>query len=128
MTKSISQYWNTLSSEHQLMWQSADGLDGMVENLTISIDQSNGDYTRLTRFKPGSDTSISGPKSHNYPEEIFIISGSLYDAAFDVWLKAGDYASRPPFESHGPFHTKDGCLVLEVSFPSKSTKLNNYSI
>jgi hypothetical protein len=58
-----------------------------------------------------------GAKRHEYQEEVFIISGRLYDAAFDKWLEPGCYASRPPGEVHGPFHTDVGCVVLEVSFP-----------
>jgi len=41
-------------------------------------------------------------------------------AAFDRWLDKGDYASRPPGEVHGPFRTDEGCLVLEISYPSQS--------
>jgi hypothetical protein len=59
----------------------------------------------------------SGAKRHEYQEEVFIISGRLYDAAFDKWLEPGCYVSRPPGEVHGPFHTDVGCVVLEVSFP-----------
>jgi hypothetical protein len=29
-------------------------------------------------------------------EEVFIVSGRLYDAAFGLWLEAGHYASRRP--------------------------------
>ncbi|MCK9397436.1 MAG: hypothetical protein M0Q44_17840 [Methylobacter sp.] len=58
-------------------------------------------------------------KGHPYPEEVFIVSGRLYDQAFDIWLEAGHYASRPPGELHGPFKTDVGCVVLEVSFPSR---------
>jgi hypothetical protein len=58
--------------------------------------------TRLTRFLPGADTTAFGGKSHAYPEEVFIVSGRLYDRAFDLWLEAGHYASRPPGEMHGP--------------------------
>jgi hypothetical protein len=36
--------------------------------------------------------------------------------------RKGDYASRPPGEPHGPFRTNEGCLVLEVSFPSQANK------
>jgi hypothetical protein len=50
----------------------------------------------LTRFLPGRDTTRIGGKSHNNPEEVFIIEGSLYDAAFGRWPTKGDYASRPP--------------------------------
>ena len=80
---------------------------------------ATGEYTRLTRFLPGADTSAFGGKSHAYPEEVFIVSGRLHDAAFDLWLEAGHYASRPPGEVHGPFHSDVGCVVLEVSFPNR---------
>jgi hypothetical protein len=68
----------------------------MAEELTLSIDSVTGEYTRLTRFLPGTDTS-----------------------AFDLWLEPGRYASRPPGELHGPFRTDIGSVVLEVSFPSR---------
>ena len=88
------------------------------------VEQGNaypvtGEYTRLTRFLPGADTAEFGGNSHPYPEEVFIVSGRLYDQAFDLWLEAGHYASRPPGELHGPFRTDTGCVVLEVSFPNR---------
>lgn len=91
----------------------------MAEELTLSIDESTGEYTRLTRFHPGTDTTPFGGKSHDYPEEVFIVSGRLYDQAFDMWIEEGHYASRPPGEVHGPFKTDVGCVVLEMSFPGK---------
>jgi hypothetical protein len=91
----------------------------MVEELTLSIDVETGEYTRLARFYPGADTTNFGAKSHNYPEEIFIVSGRLYDLAFNMWLETGYYASRPPGEIHGPFKTELGCVVLEISFPDQ---------
>ena len=97
-----------------------EGLEGIAEELTLAIDEASGDYTRLTRFFAGADTTPLGNKSHDYPEEVFIIEGRLYDAAFDRWLEKGDYASRPPGEPHGPFRTDKGCLVLEISFPSQT--------
>jgi hypothetical protein len=41
---------------------------------------------------------------------------------FQRWLRAGDYASRPPIELHGGFRIDEGCLVLEVSFPSQGQR------
>ncbi len=120
MPKSTTTYWNTLASSECNRWQPVSGLENMAVELTLSIDEETGEYTRLTRFLPGADTSAFGGKSHAYPEEIFIVSGRLYDAAFDMWLEAGHYCSRPPGEEHGPFKTQDGCVVLEVSFPNKS--------
>ena len=119
MTKSTATYWNPLAPENEKRWTPIEGLQGMVEELTLSIDPITGEYTRLTRFLAGADTSAFGGKSHPYPEEVFIVSGRLFDAAFDLWLEAGHYASRPPGELHGPFSTDVGCVVLEVSFPNR---------
>jgi hypothetical protein len=122
MPKSTITYWNPLSSENRGEWRSIAGLDRIAEELTLSIDNETGEYTRLTRFHPGADTTLFGAKSHSYPEEIFVVSGRLYDKAFDLWLESGYYASRPPGEIHGPFKTDIGCVVLEVSFPNRVKK------
>lgn len=121
MPKSTTTYWNPLLEQHRGLWQPIKGLEGQAEELTLSMDEATGEYTRLTRFLPGADTAAFGGKSHAYPEEVLIVSGRLYDAAFDLWLEAGHYASRPPGEVHGPFHTDIGCLVLELSFPDRGT-------
>lgn len=119
MAKNIETYWSPLTSENKHRWTPIENMEGLAEELTLAIDEKTGDYTRLTRFKPGADTSEVGPKSHDYPEEIMMLEGRLYDAAFDKWLEAGDYASRPPGEMHGPFKTDIGCVVLEISYPSQ---------
>lgn len=119
MAKSTTTYWNPLRPESRTRWTPIAGLEGMAEELTLSIDPVTGEYTRLTRFLPGADTTPFGGKTHDYPEEVFIVSGRLYDQAFDLWLETGHYASRPPGELHGPFKTDQGCVVLEVSFPQR---------
>ena len=103
MSKSIATYWNPLHLDNSHKWKPILGLEGMAEELTLSLDQDTGEYTRLTRFHPNADTNAFGGKSHPYPEEVFIVSGRLYDRAFDMWLEIGHYASRPPHEIHGPF-------------------------
>ncbi len=120
MPKSRTTYWNPLFSENKDQWRPIEGMEEFAEELTLAIDEVSGDYTRLTRFKPGADTTPFESKSHSYPEEILIMEGRLYDKAFDKWLEVGDYASRPPGEIHGPFKTDVGCLVLEISYPSQS--------
>lgn len=122
MTKSTVTYWNPFSLENGNQWQPIPGLEQMAEELTLSLDEETGEYTRLTRFHPGADTTPFGGKSHAYPEEVFVVSGRLYDQAFEIWLESGHYASRPPGEIHGPFKTDIGCVVLEVSFPNRSDK------
>jgi len=120
MGKSTTTYWNPMSEAGKGSWTPVKGAEGLAEETTLSIDPQTGEYTRLTRFLPGADTSHLGGKSHEYPEEIFVVSGSVYDAAFDMWLSTGYYASRPPGEVHGPFKTEEGCVVLEVSFPNRT--------
>ena len=87
MSKSTETYWNPLSPESSGQWRPVKELEGMVEELTLSIDPVTGEYTRLTRFLPGADTKAFGGKAHPYPEEVFIVSGRLHDQAFDLWLK-----------------------------------------
>jgi hypothetical protein len=41
--------------------------------------------------------------------------------------KTGDYTRRPPGEVHGPFKTKEGCVVLETAYPGQNAK-QKYSI
>lgn len=125
MPKTTETYWNPLKSANSYRWKPVDGMEGVAEEVTLAVDEETGDYTRLTRFKPGADTASFGSSSHDYPEEIMIIEGNLYDAAFDRWLEVGDYASRPPGEVHGPFKTESGCVVLEMSFPSQTVAKGN---
>ena len=121
MAKSTVTYWNALKPENSRKWETVEGCEGLLEQLTLSIDENTGDYTRLTRFKAGADTRNFGAKSHDYPEEVIIIRGRLYDASFDKWLEVGDYASRPPGELHGPFKANEECIVLEMSYPSQAS-------
>ena len=120
MAKSVTTYWNALAPENAGRWTPIRGLEGIAEELTLSTDPVTGEYTRLTRFHPGTDTTPFGGKSHTYPEEVFIVSGRLYDHAFALWLETGHYASRSPGEVHGPFTTDVGCVVLELSFPNRT--------
>ena len=120
--KSTTKYWNPLAPENDGKWEEAEGSDGNIQQMTLAEDPETGDYTRLTRFKDGYRTDAFGAKSHDYPEEIFIVSGRVYDEAFDVWLGPGSYASRPPGEVHGPFRADGDVVVLEVSCPSQAVQ------
>ena len=125
MPKSTVTYWNALDKSNDGKWEIIEGSDGQLEQLTLAIDKKNRDYTRLTRFKAGADTKAFGAKSHDYPEEIMILKGRLYDEAFNKQLEPGDYASRPPGEVHGPFVAEEECVVLEMSYPSQSINNDN---
>ena len=118
--KSTTTYWNPLAAENDPVWEAIEGSDGNLFELTIAEDSESGDYTRLTKFKSGYSTESFGAKVHDYPEEIFVLSGRIYDKAFDLWLEPGYYASRPPGEVHGPFIADGDVVILEISFPSQT--------
>ena len=118
--KTTSTYWNPLHPGNSQRWEDVEGADGNLKQLTLAIDEETGDYTRLTWFRDGFHTGAFGAKSHPYPEEIFVVSGRLYDEAFDMWLEPGCYASRPPGEIHGPFRAEGDVVIYENSFPSQS--------
>lgn len=120
--KSTKPYWNPLAEQNSDQWEVIDGSDGNLLQLTIAEDPQSGDYTRLTKFKSGYSTDAFGAKSHDYPEEIFVVSGRLYDKAFDIWLEPGFYASRPPGEIHGPFIADGDVVILEMSYPGQAIK------
>ena len=118
--KSTSTYWNPLDVSNTDKWEEVEGSNGNIMQLTIAEDSETGDYTRLTKFKDGYSTEMFGAKSHDYPEEIFLVSGRVYDKAFQQWLEAGTYASRLPGEIHGPFIADGDVLIMEISYPSQS--------
>jgi hypothetical protein len=106
MAKSLATYWNPLAPENAGRWAPIRGLEGMAEELTLSIDPNTGEYTRLTRFRPGADTTPFGGKSHTYPEEVFVVSGRLFDEAFGLWLETGQ-----PSAGGGAWVIPDGCRL-----------------
>lgn len=73
--KSTRTYWNPLAPDNFAAWEVIEGSDGNLSQLTIAEDSETGDYTRLTKFKDSYSTKALGVKSHDYPEEIFVISG-----------------------------------------------------
>ena len=121
MPKSTHGYFNALQAENEGLWEVLEDSDGLISFYTLSVD-TNGDYTRLTRFKAGADTTHFGAICHTYPEEVMIMSGRLYDSAVDRWLEYGEYASRAPYAIHGPFKCEIDCVVLEVSFLSQAVE------
>ncbi|GEM74898.1 cupin domain-containing protein [Vibrio sagamiensis] len=121
--KSTQKYWNPLDLFNNQKWEIIDGTKGNLAQITLAKDHINGDYTRLTRFKDGYHTKAFGGRSHVYPEEIFVVSGRLYDEAYNMWLEPGYYASRPPGEVHGPFLADGEVIILEISYPSQSVDI-----
>ena len=123
MPKTTATYWNPLGSESSQRWKPVRGLEGIVEELTLSIDEETGEYTRLTKFHPCATPPRLAEKRHEYPEEVFIVSGRLYDQAFGMWLETGYYASRPPGEIHGPLHHRRRLCRSQTVLPKQAEQI-----
>jgi hypothetical protein len=83
----------------------------------LSVDDDTGDFVRLSRMEPDSDTVPQGQQVHACWEEVYIVSGSLLDLGLDEWFSAGMYAVRAPGMPHGPWRAgPDGVLMLEMRY------------
>jgi hypothetical protein len=104
-----------------LSWRAVAGEPGVSER-TLAEDPATGLLTRLVRWDPGLDTSGAGPASHEYFEEVLILSGSLRDLRLNQTFGPGYYACRPPGMVHGPWETTDGCVMLETRYEQRPSK------
>ncbi len=127
MAKTTATYWNALAPENhdKWNWSPVQGLEDMANEITLSIDDSPGEYTRLTWFLPGADTTAFGAMTHAYLEEVFIVSGRLYDTVFGRWLVAGDLRQQAARRIARPAQDQRGlhCLGSFVSEPNSAPRM-----
>jgi hypothetical protein len=88
-----------------------------IKEKILSSDPKTGDYTRLLKFPPGIETQET--LVHEFWEEVWIISGSLYDILKKETYLAGFYACRPPGMKHGPYRIPYGCVTFEIRYHKK---------
>ena len=101
-------------------WQAVPGYDGVEQkHLSGAFDHDAraGAVTRLSRWQAGACAAT--PLTHDFCEEVFVVSGSLsigMPGSEQQLLAAGSYAVRPADVPHGPFFSKDGCLLIEFLY------------
>jgi hypothetical protein len=105
------------------VWNRPDGYpEGIDEKILAgSLDHAaeTGCRTRLLRFAPGIYTTA--PFVHTYWEEVYLVEGDLTvgnDSSGNggTSFKPHTYACRPPGAFHGPFKSKNGCVLLELHY------------
>ena len=85
----------------------------------LNEEAKSGTRSRLLRFAPGVYTTE--PFVHNYWEEVYLVSGDL-TVGNDAQGNGGTpfmpntYACRPPGAYHGPFKSKNGCMLFELHY------------
>jgi ChrR Cupin-like domain len=94
-------------------WEQVDGIPGLYERI-IAGERGSPNHSRMLRFDPGCVTPET--LTHDFWEEVWILSGSLRDLRLDQTFGAGMYACRPPGMPHGPWDTKEGCVTFEVRY------------
>jgi len=82
----------------------------------LAQDEEAGNYTGLSRYEPGTDTSPNGPVTHAYWEEVLLLEGDLTDLRLGLTFLNGMYACRPPGMVHGPWRSESGVLMLEFRY------------
>ncbi|KXT03626.1 hypothetical protein AC579_10214 [Pseudocercospora musae] len=88
---------------------------------TLSTDPDTGDKTVLLTHAAGSEWG-DPYCSHEYWEEVYIISGRIFDKTLKQWFGEGEYCCRPPGMIHGPFLADEdaGCKeICWLRFPEK---------
>ncbi len=94
---------------------------GDVVELTervLAVDPDSGTVTRILYFAPGCDTTPNGVLTHDFWEEVYILSGSITDTRLGKTFSAGMHAVRPPGMPHGPWTSDEGCSTFEVRYPA----------
>lgn len=97
-------------------WTALPGFpDGIaIKTLSGNFDEMNktGRRTRLVRLAPGVNSGAT--LTHDYWEEALILSGDL--SSDGTAEPTCSYSIRSPGTPHGPFTTRNGCILLEVQY------------
>ena len=97
--------------------------DGIWEQI-LAQDPGSGDATLLQRHEAGAATPPE-TISHEYWEEVMILSGELTDLGLGRTFTAGMYACRPPGMKHGPYRSGPGCSMLVFIRYERKTPRNS---
>lgn len=89
-------------------------LGGGLHERVLAGDPESGHYTRMLRFDPGTVTPET--LTHDFWEEVWIVSGAITDLRLGERFGEGMYACRPPGMPHGPWEAPDGCVTFEVRY------------
>ena len=88
--------------------------------LVDDLDEARktGARAQLIRFAPGTVTPAVAV--HDFWEDAFLLQGDLADAgAGKPAVSAPAYACRAPGTPHGPFSSRQGCVILELQYYRK---------
>ena len=89
-----------------------------VKILAGALDHvsKHGNCTTLTRWRAG--TEVTQAITHDYIEEVYVISGALQWLGADgsTAVEANSYVCRPAGVPHGPFRPDEDNLAIEFCY------------
>ena len=93
------------------------GITQLVLGDSLDPQTRTGSRTRLIHWAAG--TLMAEPVTHDYREEIVVLEGDLVvgcdpDGSGGTTFTPHAFATRPAGVAHGPFTTRQGCLMLEL--------------
>jgi hypothetical protein len=117
--KAHREFFDALSPDG---WRPVAGYTGVEEKIlsgALDVPARTGAVTRVVRWAAGA--AVTHPVSQLWCEEVFVISGELAigeaSAPADaIILRAGTYACRPAEIVHGPFYSREGCVLIEFLY------------
>jgi ChrR Cupin-like domain len=116
--KAHREFFDTLTQEGWTPVAGYHGVDEKILSGKLDVPGGRGSVTRLARWAPGA--CVAHPVSHLWCEEVFILSGSLSIGLSDGddarFLPTGTFACRPANIVHGPFFSREGCVLLEFMY------------
>lgn len=98
----------------KIPWRPIEGDKFGIMEKILSEDTETGSYTRLLKFPPIENTELT--LTHEFWEEVYLVSGTLYDIAKKETFLPGFYACRPPGMIHGPYSIPYGCVTFEIRY------------
>jgi hypothetical protein len=93
------------------------GITQLVLGDNLDPGTRTGSRTRLIHWEAG--TLLPEPVQHDYREEVLVLEGDLVvgcdpDGTGGTTFTKHAFATRPAGVPHGPFTTRQGCLMLEL--------------
>ena len=116
MAKPELEYFDT----ETIPWKPIKNSPGQYEKI-LSKDPQTGSFTRLLLSEPDFEKCISNEEKssgrilchEDMWEEVFIVSGTVFDTRLNRTSRAGYYACRPPGMKHGPLFHPAGAVCFE---------------
>ena len=107
------EFHDAISRPDRSWTQTEPGIDEMI----LNQNPATGRKTLLQRWQPGA-ANAKNIFVHSYIEEIYLVEGDLTDTRLSQSWQKGAYAYRKPGMEHGPFASKNGCLMFITCTPA----------